>query len=321
MTTVGPLLDDDFPLPLDAPFTRSMAVASGITDNQLSALCTQGFLRRPVRSVYVPAQVPESRALRIAVLELIVPPDCFVTDDAAAWLHAGDKALRPNAHLELGTVSVFRPPSGRRLRNEITSSGERTLGPRDLMTIGRLRVTTPLRTALDLGRLQKNPDYALWGMDCMLRTGSFALEELLAEVPRFKRQRGVVQLRVLAPLADGLSQSFGETALRLRWLGAGLPRPRLQIPIVEGGRVIFYLDMGLEELLFAAEYDGEEFHSSDADRQHDRDRRIWLRENRSWLIEAFRQAHVFGPRQNATETLAAAFQEARRTLGNRTIIL
>jgi hypothetical protein len=321
MTAARPLLDDTFPLPLDAPFTRSMATAAGISDNTLSALCDQGFLRRPLRSVYVAAQVPDSRALRIAVLELSVPPGCFVTDDAAAWLHAGNKALPPNSHLELGALSVFRPPEAGRLRNEITRSGERTLGNEDLMRIGALSVTTPLRTALDLGRLQKNHDYALWGMDCMLGTGAFSLDELLSEVPRFRRQRGVVQLRRLAPLADGLSQSFGESALRLRWLAAGLPRPRLQIPVVGDGRVIYWLDMGLEELLFAAEYDGEAFHSSPDDRKHDQERRAWLRTRRSWVVEEFRQTHVFGTRQDATETLAAAYREARRTLGCRTTLV
>jgi hypothetical protein len=315
------LLDDTFPLPLDQPFTRAIALAAGLSDNQLMRLCARDYLRRPLRNLYLPAQLPDTAEVRLAALSLVVPGNCFVADHTAAWLHAGDDALPPNAHLAVPPVSIFRPPRVRALRNGWTASGERTLLPRDLMEIGGLLVTTPLRTALDLGRLQRNPDVALWGMDSMLGTRTFTPDEMLAELPRFKGDRGIVRMRVLAPRADGGSQSFGETALRGRWCDAGLPRPWVQIPILENGRVIFWLDMGLEELLFAAEYDGERFHSEDEDREHDHDRRDWLARNRAWVIEDFRKVNVFGRRQDATQRLAVAYQECRKSVGNRRLII
>jgi hypothetical protein len=247
----------------------------------------------------------------------VVPDSCFVADHTAAWLHAGDDALPPNAHLGVPPVSIFRPPGVRALRNGWTASGERSLLPRDLMEFGGLLVTTPLRTALDLGRLQRNADVALWGMDSMLGTSTFTHQEMLAELPRFKGERGIVRMRILAPRADGRSQSFGESALRGRWYDAGLPRPQVQIPVVLGGRVVFWLDMGLEELLFAAEYDGERFHSEDDDREHDHERRDWLYRNRAWVIEAFRKDNVFGPHQDASARLASAYRECRRSIGDR----
>jgi hypothetical protein len=143
------------------------------------------------------------------------------------------------------------------------------------MEIGRIVVTTPLRTALDLGRLQPTPDLKLHGMDTMLGLEVFTLDELLAEIPRFNRQRGVVELRVLAPLADGGSESFGETALRRRWRSAGIPRPQTQISVRVDGREVYRLDMGLEELLFAAEYEGEQWHGADRS-EYDEERRQWL---------------------------------------------
>ncbi len=188
------------------------------------------------------------------------------------------------------------------------------------MTIGNLLVTTPLRTALDLGRLQRNPDLALAGMDRMLALGVFESDELLGELGRFKKQRGVVRLRRLAPLADGKSASFGESALRLRWYTAGLPRPELQVPVVVGGRVIFWLDIGLEDFLFAAEYDGEEWHSSEEDREHDEWRRSWLATNQAWLVEVYRRTNVFGRQQDAIELLAAGYRKARASLGQRVIL-
>ena len=321
MTNHSVLLDESFPLPLDRPFTRATAREAGLSDNRLTRLCAEGYLRRPLRNLYLPAQLPDSLETRIAALSLVVPAGCFLTDHSAAWLHAGDDALPPNAHLSVPQVSLFRPPGVRALRNGWTESGERTLLPRDLMSIGGLAVTTPLRTALDLGRLQKNRDVAMWGMDRMLGTEAFSLDEMLAELPRFKGERGIIRQRVLAPLADGHAKSFGEAALRLRWYDAGLPRPRLQIPIIVNGRVIFWLDMGLEDLLFAAEYDGELYHSDDEDVEHDERRREWLARNRSWVIEDFRRANVFGQHQDATERLTGAYRACRASVGNRRILV
>jgi hypothetical protein len=315
------LLDETFPLPRDQPFTRAMALAAGLTDKTLRRLVADDYLRRPLRNLYLPAQLPDSLEIRIAALSLVVPSRCFVADHTAAWLHVGDDALPPNAHLAVPQVAIFRPPRVRALRNAWTASGERTLLPRELMELGDLLVTTPLRTALDLGRLQRNADVALWGMDSMLGTRTFTREEMLAELPRFKGERGIVRMRVLAPRADGRAQSFGEAALRGRWYDAGLPRPWVQIPVLEDGRVIFWLDMGLEELLFAAEYDGERHHSEDKDREHDRDRREWLTRNRAWLIEDFRKADVFGRHQDATQCLRIAYRASRKSIGNRRLFI
>ncbi len=320
VVSMPPLLDGSFPLPVDAPFTRQDALSAGLTDKRLHKLCADGYLRRPLRGAYVATQVPDTLELRAAILALVVPEGCFVTDRTAGWLHGAEMVLAPNDHLVVPQVSVYRPPDEGRLRNVLARSGERTLGPDDLMRVGGIWVTTPLRTALDLGRLLRR-DQALAGLDAMLRLERFSHEELLANVERLARQRGVVQLRALAPLADGRAESPGESVLRLRWLDAGLPRPDLQIPITEGGRVIFRLDLGLAELLFAAEYDGVEWHSSPEDRAHDEARRGWCEENRNYQIEAFRKENVFGRRQDASERLLAAYRKARRTLGSRITIL
>jgi hypothetical protein len=317
----SPLLDPRFPLPPEQPFTRAMAGAGGLSDKTLGRLCREGWLRRPVRGLYVGSHVPDTLPVRASGLELIVPAGCFVTDHTAAWLHAGDVALPPNADLATPLISMFRPPREGRLRNAVAHSGERTILPGDLMTIGNLLVTTPLRTALDLGRLQRNPDLAMSGMDRMLALGVFSHEELLWNISRFKGQRGVVQLRRLAPQADGRSASFGESALRNRWYDAGLPKPELQVAVHLEGEVLFLLDIALEDLRFAAEYDGEEWHSSNEDRAHDDGRRSWMKLNRAWQIEVYRQANVFGMHQDASQLLHAAYIEARATIGQRIILL
>ncbi len=314
------LLDHSFGLPTDQPFTLAQATAAGLSKKQVGTLVREAYLRRPLRNVYVAAHVPDTLDLRARMVALVVPPGSFVCDRTAAWLHGAPSAMAPNEHLVVPAVSCFRPSAAGRLRNELTDSGEREVLPRDLMELEGLLVTTPLRTALDLGRLQPSDDLRLAGMDAMLRLGAFSHDELLAEVPRFDRRRGVVGLRALAPRADGGAESFAESALRRRWYAAGLPRPTTQIRVLVDGMEIFRLDLGLEELLFAAEYDGEPWHSGDDQLAQDRQRRDWLSDHRGWMVEVFRRDDVFGPRQSAEQRLAVAFRQARATLGSRTIV-
>jgi len=304
-------------LPLDRPFTTAMARVEGVPDNALRRLVLLGALRRPVRSAYVRAELGDSLALRIALLELVVPDGCFVTDHTAAWLHAGDTALLPNSHLVVPRPDIFRHPQTRGLRNPLVRSGERTVRSRDLMRIGGLEVTTPLRTGCDVLRLFHR-DVGLWGMSCMLGTGTFVIDEVFAMLPRFRGERGVVQLRELAPRADAELQSFGEAGLLNRWHDAGLPRPRCQIPVHLDGRVVCWLDMGLEDRLFAAEYDGTGWHDGTEAEQHDHERRAWLAIQRDWWIEVFRGPAVFGVNQDADVRLRAAHAALRRTAEKRT---
>lgn len=294
--------------PTNEPFTRTRAHELGMTDHVLHGACRRGRLRRLLRGVYADVSLADTLALRAQALRLVVPPDCFVADRTAAWLHGAD-ALAPNEHLTVPTVSVFRRPGFGRLRNQLTTSGERGVRLRDLTVVHDLVATTPLRTALDLGRLQRR-DVALAGMDAMARIGAVTTEELLADVERFARMRGVVQLRQLAPLVDGLSGSAGESTLRLRWLDAGLPRPTLQIPVRRPDGRYFYLDMGLPEHRFGAEYDGVDWHSSPAQCRRDRFRRKWLREEEAWTLLVHTREQVYG-QQLAMVQLTEAWREHR----------
>jgi hypothetical protein len=314
------LLDDRFPLPLDAPFSRTDALRAGLSDKRLRTLVRHGHLRRPVAGVYVAAHLPDSLALRAEVLRQVVPTGCFVCDETAAWLHGADMALAPNSHLVLPQVSFFRPADQGRLRNPLAASGERSVTPRDLVQVGGLLVTSPLRTALDLGRL-RHRDQALSALDAFLHLGLVTEEELLASLDRFAGQRGVVQLRWLVSIADGRAESAGESALRLRWYDAGLPRPQLQISVLRNGVEVFRIDLGLEDLLFAAEYDGVDFHTAPEQRGHDDARRTELRERRRWVLEVFDRTSVYGQQQDAARRLRASYLEARSTLGERTFII
>lgn len=313
LLTAGPLLDERFPLPLDHPFTTREAKATGLTARQLTVLVHDGYLARPLRGIYLAVQAGDSPRLRAECIRLAVPDGAVVCDRHAGWLHDAEMILAPNEHLALQPIAVFRPSGRGRLRNGLVDSGERNLRSEDVMYVDGVAVTTPLRTAWDLGR-QRYPEPAIAGLDAMLRTRLFTHDELLDGVERFRGQRWVRTLRLVAPLADGRAASPGESVLRWRWISAGLPRPELQVEVWVDGQLIAILDIAHEELRYAAEYDGEEWHTSPDQVEHDIKRRAAV-EREHWKVDAFVKGNVFGPHADAEQLLRAGVIDARRALG------
>jgi hypothetical protein len=146
---------------------------------------------------------------------------------AASALH-GAQWIDDDTPIEL-IWSSTRPPRGLVARDE-------TLGDDEITHVAALPVTTPVRTAYDLGRL------------------------LLAK--RYGGARGIRRLRAVLPLVDAGAASPKETWLRLLLIDAGLPVPTSQIPVIDRYRTVAVLDMGWEDFKVAVEYDGDH-HRSD----------------------------------------------------------
>jgi hypothetical protein len=148
--------------------------------------------------------------------------------------------------------------------------------------IGGIRVTTPRRTALDLGCKLSRRD-ALAVMDALVRLHGISRADLVRELPRYFRRRGSVQLRQLVPLVDGRSESTGESWTRLEIHDRSLPVPVPQHWVHVAGVPTYRLDLAYPHARIAVEYDGEEFHSRPEDRLADEERRAWLREH-GWVV-------------------------------------
>lgn len=307
------LLDERCPLPLDAPFTAEQAERLGVSRWFLRSLLDRALVRPVLRGTYVAAQARDTVDLRAAALRLVVPEAAVVTDRTAAWLHGVDILPRSAVH-EPPPLCVFGS-TGSRLRRPEVASGVRTLTRDDVMVVHGVRVTTPLRTALDLGRSLWRFD-ALAALDGFLRLG-VPHDHVLLSVERFRGERGVVQLRHLAPLADGRAESPGESALRLHWYDAGLPKPEPQWWVFDdSGVAVFRLDLALPDVRYAAEYDGHRFHDEDDDqRAHDEERREWLDRRRRWVIGVFGQDDVYAPRADPSPELQAGVRTARGRSG------
>jgi hypothetical protein len=295
-------------LPADRPYLFNEATKLGVNHQSRRVLMKAGMIVSRTRGVFQAAGLKDCLELRIAILSLVVPADCVVTDRTAAWLWGAHMALAPNDHLTVPRVSVFAPP-GRRLRNGLIVSGERDLTSADVVQLDGLQVTTPLRTACDLLRLLHR-DQALAAGDALAALGQFAVDHVVAELTRFKGYRGIIQARALAPLLDPGAESAMESISRLRWHDAGLPRPQCQVIETAPGGSWYAIDIGLPDELFGVEFFGEEFHAEDQ-AQHDDARLAWLRVERRWTIVVARKVNVIGPAQDLDRTLRAEWAAHR----------
>lgn len=193
---------------------------------------------------------------------------------AASALHG---ASWVDADIPVELICRLRPQSGLVVRKDALTDDEIT-------KVAGIAVTTPARTAFDLGRHLPRGD-AIARLDSLMRAAPFSDEDVLLLAKRYRGARGLKALRARLPLVDGGAASPRETWLRLLYVDAGLPRPTTQIPIVEGrGRLVRMADIGWEEFMVVSEYDGD---------QHRTDRRQYTKDIRSlrtarrlgWIVD------------------------------------
>jgi hypothetical protein len=265
----------------DLPFTRATAETLGISRHRLQEALRNREVRSVLRGVYVRNDVPDSQCLRVHAASLVMPPHHVLCDRTAAWVHGID-VFRFHELDVLPPLDTYALPGTSRSSRAEYDGGQRDLSPEDICVIDGVRVTTPLRTCMDLGCTR--PRWrALAAMDAFMRSHGITREQMWRLLPRYFRRRGVVQLRQLIPVADPRAESVRESRTRLAIEDAGLPRPTLQHWVTVGGRPVFRLDLAYPHAMVAVEYDGREFHEGDEQVKEDEARRRWLRE-RGWTV-------------------------------------
>lgn len=274
------------------PFTTAAARGFGIDRKRLDRAVCDGLVRRVLHGVYLRSDQPDTVDTRVACAALVIAPGSVLRDRTAAWVHGIDVLTSAEHDLlpPLETcVPRFRTPSDRRG----VDGGTRDLSERDVVTLHGVRVTTPLRTALDLGcHLWRRE--ALAALDQFMRCHDLSREQLRRESARFFRRRGVVQLRRLIPLADPRAESPRESWTRLEIIDAGLRCPEPQYWIEIDGVPTYRLDLAYPRLRVAVEYDGEEFHDRTPEqKRHDAERREWL-ERHGWTVIVVRTGDFTG---------------------------
>ncbi|MGH3446595.1 MAG: type IV toxin-antitoxin system AbiEi family antitoxin domain-containing protein [Nocardioidaceae bacterium] len=263
------------------PFTSQHAADLGITRRQLGEMVRNGEVRRVLQGVYQLSREPDNLVNRAKAAHLVMQPFGIICDRTAAWVHGVDTFDVRELEI-LPPLECFVLRDMARVRRLGCLGGERDLAPNDVNLVHGVPVTTPLRTALDLGCRLGRRD-ALAAIDGFMRQHTISRARLKAELSRYRGRRGVVQLRVVVGLGDPRSESPSESWTRMAIVDAGLPLPELQYWVCERGRAVFRLDLAYPRHRVAVEYDGLDYHSSHEQRAADAKRREWLRE-RGWTI-------------------------------------
>lgn len=252
------------------PIVGSDALASGVLSRH--QLRTQ--YRALLPNVYLQKQAKPSLEQRIVAAWLWSHRDATIAGTAAAALHRSEwidddiciELIYPNPH----------SPQGVRTRRDVLLDGEIT-------TVGELTVTTPQRTAFDIGRRQPRRA-AVARLDALQRATGFKVDDVLALADHHRGARGLRRLETALTLVDLGAQSPRESYLRLLLIESGFPRPQTQIPVLGfDGMPIAYLDIGWPDLMVAVEYDGDQ-HRVDRFQYVKDIRRLEALERMGWLV-------------------------------------
>ncbi|MEE3848738.1 DUF559 domain-containing protein [Gordonia sp. LSe1-13] len=215
---------------------------------------------------------------RIIATALSAPDDVVVAGIAAKLMHGG------TWHDGDFTVELIRAPDAGNKRGRGRAVHRTDLDPDDVVDLDGISVTSVLRTALDIGRVP--PEWrALGHLDDLARATGLCPMDLADYVEKFKARRGIRQLRALIPMIDGRSESPPESWLRLLMFKGDLPTPDLQVEVADPitGHIFARIDLAYEKLKIAIEYDGEDFHSTPAQKAHDEARDAKLDEL-GWIV-------------------------------------
>lgn len=252
------------------PILGRQAVRRG----ELSSWQLQRDYRRVYRNVYVSRRSTLTALTRARAAWLWSSGDATLTGLSAAavlgtkWLGASEPAelCRSNRHAPVGIV----------VRSY-------ALDTRETGIRNGIRITTPERTAFDIGRsLPANRSIPI--LDALANATNFKVDDVVALAVAKPGARGIRRLQSALKLVDGGAESPQETRVRLLLADSGLPAPETQIEFTDGfGVVRIRVDMGWREWRVAVEYDGVQHWSDRYQRSWDIDR-IAMLEAMGWSV-------------------------------------
>ncbi|WP_328350746.1 DUF559 domain-containing protein [Mycobacterium sp. NBC_00419] len=207
----------------------------------------------------------------------------------AAWLSTGSPLCGLSAAAAHGTKWINASVPAEVLRADRHSPPGMvirswSLLPEEVCLVASMTVTTPARTAFDIGRLHPQPVPIL---DALLNATGIKPAEVRELTERHQGSRGVARLRRSLDVVDGGAESPQESRLRLILVGGGLPVPETQIQFrdlhVRVDDLHVRVDMGWREWKVAVEYDGVQHWTDRRQRSWDIDR-IALLEAAGWVV-------------------------------------
>jgi hypothetical protein len=244
---------------------RNQILATGVSGPELTELVALGVVTRLWRGFYTlgdPIGLPDPRGVTRSMRAVLSH------ESAAAWW--GVDLVEP-----VGILHVTAPRNrGRRADDAPGVRIHRAdLAPEEIRSIRGVRVTSPIRTALDIARSTPLATSVAVG-DGFLRRLLATQAELAARVQSLPRGPGRRSAARLVELADPQAGSVFESITRVLLIEAGLPSPVSQYTIrSNAGRWIGRVDFAWPEAKLVLECDGFEHHSS---------RDAFIRDRRRW---------------------------------------
>lgn len=238
---------------------------------EFEAVLKRAFVERIWHGVYCLGAPTDE--LRLRGLDLSCGTTVAVCLATAAALHGFDTEEPDDLH-------VLNPP-GHQLRPADGLVVHRRDGA-PLVKTGDRWATAPAWTAIEVARGLRRPR-ALATLDAALRTGVVNRGQLWRAAIDQAGRRGIVNVRNLLPLADSRAESPMESEARLAMIDGGLPIPELQFEIVDGNGELRRLDFAWPDCRVAAEYDGQDWHSSPEAMRRDRRRQAALMDV-GWVV-------------------------------------
>ena len=186
------------------------------------------------RDVYVDAAVPVALGVACDGVRAALP-DAVMSHLSAASLLGLPVDAAPDLH-------ITRPPGAALSRRHGVITHRGTLTPVEVTVRGGRRVTSPVRTFLDLAPHLDEVALVVLGDAVAARCGKDRLVGAVAAAPG---RRGVIAARKAVALVDQLSDSPGETRTRLVLHGAGFTGLRHAVDMSdEGGGWLARLVLG-----------------------------------------------------------------------------
>lgn len=262
---------------LDALFDTQHGVATSgqilqhFTRRSFETELKVGSLERLWQGIYCRGAATD--LLRLRGLDLSCGTTVAACLGTAAALHGFDTEEPADLHV--------LSPVGCRLRSADGLVVHRRDGAPFVMAGERL-ATSPAWTAVEVARGLRRPR-ALATLDAALRSGTCERPELWRAAGKQAGRRGIIAVRELIPLADGLAESPMESEARLAMIDGGLPFPKLQHEIVDGNGKLRRLDFAWPAERVAAEYDGMDWHADPDAMRRDRARHAAVLDV-GWLV-------------------------------------
>jgi hypothetical protein len=223
-------------------------------------------------NIYRVSSVAPSSEQAAMAATLWSAPDGLVSLTAAPSLWGLDGEWATAVHVLL--------PSSRSLRSPLVTVHHTTdLLPADVATLGPIRLTSPLRTVIDLAAVLDAEALEL-AIESGLRRRLFSVGQLRwrSEALLGTGRPGSANLRRLLGRDDlGRTDSGWEVRTSQLLERAGFGRPVRQHEVRVGGKIVARPDLSYPDAKIALEYDSDRWHTGTARRHADADRRNRLR--------------------------------------------